>query len=122
MHNPRTYLLRVTPDKAHVSPPQPPSSWPLRERLALVNAWRGTQLKHAQDQTIRVAKDLGRSMDLSPFKGDCRIKTVFENIRVIEVELNDDKAPAILALLLKHPEVKPYDASFPAPPAPPAGP
>jgi len=119
MRNPHTYLLRVLPDKAHVTPPQPPSSWPLRERLALVNAWRGMQLKHAQDQTIRVAKELGRTMDLSEFKGHCRIKTVFENIRAIEVEVNEDKAPAILALLLKHPEVKPYDSSFPVlPPAP----
>lgn len=108
MENRTSHLLKVTPDKNHVTPPQLPESMPALERLKLVNAWRGAMLKNAQDQTKRVARELGRLIDSSPFKGEARVKTAFENIRVIEVELNEAKARDILALLNTHPEIKPY--------------
>ncbi len=108
MENRTSYLLKVTPDKNHVTPPRLPEDLPALERLKLVNAWRGAMLKNAADQTKRVARELGRMIDGSPFKGEARVKTAFENIRVIEVELNDAKSELILALLNSHPEIKPY--------------
>ena len=119
MENRTSHLLKVTPDRNHVTPPRLPEDMPALERLKLVNAWRGAMVKNAADQTTRVARELGRMIDGSGFKGEARVKTVFENIRVIEVELNGAKADRILALLNSHPEIKPYPMDLQAkPPSP----
>lgn len=118
--NKQTYLLKLkTP--ALPAPRPDCTGKPPEKCMALMDQWRRAIIKNTSRNTERVAAELQKLIDHSPFRGEARVKETFGNLGIVGIELNDARHAEILALLNTHIDVKPHPLGV-AKPKPPASP
>ncbi len=76
------------------------------QKAKLVNAWMRANLKHRNQKTAEVARDIKDMISKSPYKDVVFVREVSGNVGVISVALPDERKVEVLDFLMTHRDIE----------------